>query len=109
MGFLKDLFSKQGISSRNYFSLSAMNHALAKCKNEQIRDAINLAIDIGTDLVEMTTHYCTCGECSKYQGRVYSITGTDTRFPPFLNKCFYMAGFIQNAGTVFFLTFTGRP
>lgn len=109
MGFLKDLFSKQGISSRNYFSLSAMNHALAKCKNEQIRDAINLAIDIGTDLVEMTTHYCTCGECSKYQGRVYSITGTDTRFPPLPEQVFLYGGIHSECRHGFFLTFTGRP
>lgn len=108
MGFLKDLFSKQSISSRNYFSLSAMNHALAKCKNEQIRDAINLAIDIGTDLVEMTTHYCTCGECSKYQGRVYSITGTDTRFPTLPEQVFLYGGIHPGCRHGFFPYFYGQ-
>lgn len=36
----------------------------------------------GYDLMKMSEHYPTCAECSKYQGRVYSISGKDNRFPP---------------------------
>lgn len=36
----------------------------------------------GTDLVEMTVHHPTCAECAKYQGRVFSISGTSKKFPP---------------------------
>ena len=33
------------------------------------------------DLVLMSEHGCVCGECAKYQGRVYSLSGKDKRFP----------------------------
>ncbi|HOV68834.1 MAG TPA: hypothetical protein PLZ84_00755 [Clostridia bacterium] len=41
----------------------------------------------GYDLVKMTTHYPTCHICTQFQGRVYSITGKDKRFPP-LSRAF---------------------
>lgn len=34
-----------------------------------------------TDLVEMSAHGSTCEGCAKYQGRVFSISGKDKRFP----------------------------
>jgi len=36
----------------------------------------------GYDLVKMTEHYPTCDVCAMHQGRVYSISGNDKRFPP---------------------------
>lgn len=35
----------------------------------------------GSDLVKCTTIYPTCEICSQFQGRVYSISGKDKRFP----------------------------
>lgn len=57
------------------------------------REAGNLArenqlIENGYDLVEMTTHYPTCEECAKFQGRVYSLTGKDKRFPAIFDTAF---------------------
>lgn len=40
------------------------------------------AKECDTDLVEMSIHHPTCGECAKYQGRVFSISGTSKKFPP---------------------------
>lgn len=34
-----------------------------------------------SDLLEMPYLGCACAECAKYQGRVYSISGSDKRFP----------------------------
>ncbi len=56
------------------------------------REAGNLARENqlsanGYDLVEMTEHYPTCGICAQFQGRIYSISGNDKRFPP-LSKAF---------------------
>lgn len=50
------------------------------------REAGNLArenqlTENGYDLVQMTTHYPTCEICATFQGRVYSISGKDNRFP----------------------------
>ena len=36
-----------------------------------------------TDLVIMSAHGASCSECAKYQGRVFSLTGRDKRFPKF--------------------------
>lgn len=51
------------------------------------REATNTATtstaeQIGYDLVKFTTHYPTCDVCAPIQGRVFSISGKDTRFPP---------------------------
>ena len=57
------------------------------------REAGNLArenqlVENGYDLVEMTTHYPTCDKCSRFQGRVYSLTGKDKRFPSLMETAF---------------------
>lgn len=36
---------------------------------------------LNTDLVEMTMHRPTCSECAKYQGRVFSISGKNRKYP----------------------------
>ena len=43
--------------------------------------AIGRALQGGTDLVEMTTMPQCCKLCGAYQGKVYSISGKDKRFP----------------------------
>ena len=43
--------------------------------------AIGSALQTGTDLVEMTTMPQCCKLCGAYQGKVYSISGRDKRFP----------------------------
>lgn len=57
------------------------------------REAGNLArenqlIENGYDLVEMTTHYPTCDKCAMFQGRVYSLSGKDKRFPALMKTAF---------------------
>ena len=56
------------------------------------REAGNLArenqlTENGYDLMIMTEHYPTCEACAVLQGRVYSISGRDKRFPP-LSRAF---------------------
>jgi len=34
------------------------------------------------DLVQITSHAGSCAICANFQGRIYSISGKDTRFPP---------------------------
>jgi hypothetical protein len=36
---------------------------------------------LDNDLVRITTHVLSCGICAPYAGRVYSISGRDTRYP----------------------------
>lgn len=42
---------------------------------------INAAEEHGQDLVLMSKHYPTCIDCAPLQGRVYSVSGQDKRFP----------------------------
>lgn len=36
----------------------------------------------GSDLVRMSNHATSCPKCAIYQGRIYSISGKDKRYPP---------------------------
>lgn len=37
--------------------------------------------DIGQDLVQMSSHNSSCPVCATYEGRVYSVSGKDRRYP----------------------------
>ncbi len=63
------------------------------CARSTTAEATNIArenqlVENGYDLVEMTTHYPTCEVCAMYEGRVYSISGKDTRFPALYKTAF---------------------
>ena len=53
-----------------------------------------VASDLRTDLVIMDAHGCTCPDCAKYQGRVYSISGKSRKFPK-LPDFYYTTGFVH--------------
>jgi hypothetical protein len=42
---------------------------------------LNTCQEFGLDLVRITIHYPTCEICAPLQGKVYSISGKDTRYP----------------------------
>ncbi|WP_434796635.1 phage minor capsid protein [Terrisporobacter vanillatitrophus] len=46
---------------------------------------MNVAKEHEKDLVKMTQHNTTCPICAVYEGRVYSLTGNDERFPKLSN------------------------
>ena len=43
---------------------------------------IEQSVEHDFDLVEMISHQLTCEKCAIFQGRIYSISGKDKRFPP---------------------------
>lgn len=52
-----------------------------------VRECTNLAtinenLEAGNDLVQMTSHAGACPLCLPYEGRVFSISGKDKRYPP---------------------------
>lgn len=49
--------------------------------NKRMKLIIQNANYYQSELVEMNIIPCCCGECAKYQGRIYSLTGRDSRFP----------------------------
>lgn len=54
----------------------------ATLKKKAFQETLARCQSMHTDLVEMSAHYETCAECAKYQGRVFSISGNDKRYPP---------------------------
>lgn len=49
---------------------------------------VNQLTEAGHDLVKMTEHHPTCPICSVFQGRVYSVSGKDKRFPALYETAF---------------------
>lgn len=64
-------------------SLDAYADIVARSTTAEVTNTatINQLTCLGYDLVKMTSHATTCSICSIYQGRVYSISGNDGRFP----------------------------
>lgn len=52
-----------------------------KLSREIARQSLSAATAFNTDLVIMDAHGSTCPECAKYQGRVYSLSGKNRKFP----------------------------
>ena len=84
----KDIFS---VTYRNGAKVSVEDYAsmVARTTTHEAAATAKLiaAEQEGYDLVKMSTHYPTCKTCAQLQGRVYSISGKDKRFPP-LSKAF---------------------
>nr|WP_159444459.1 phage minor capsid protein [Carboxydocella sporoproducens] len=47
---------------------------------------INTCREAGLDLVKITTHYPTCEKCAPLQGKVFSISGEDKRYPKLMDE-----------------------
>lgn len=47
----------------------------------------------GKDLIKMTSHYGCCPVCAVYEGRVYSMSGKDDRFPSLKNLPGFREGY----------------
>jgi Phage minor capsid protein 2 len=50
-------------------------------RKAHVEGSINRIIENGEDLIYVNSVGITCGICAVYQGRVYSISGNDSRFP----------------------------
>ncbi len=64
-------------------SLDAYSSMIARTTITEVTNTAtsNQLQDLGYDLVKMTEHSPTCKLCAPLQGRVYSISGKDKRFP----------------------------
>ena len=77
---------------KNIADRTAVSNA-SKFNKQLYKKALKLSSDFDTDLIIMSVHGCTCSECAKYQGRVYSISGKHQLFPK-------IPSFINDTGTV---------
>ena len=67
-------------AKQSLLAYAAMAARSARIESTNI-GAIGRALQAGTDLVKMTTMPQCCKLCGAYQGKVYSISGKDKRFP----------------------------
>lgn len=82
---------------KNYADLVART----KYMQSQVDGTINLATEYGSDLVQVSDHNTTCRICAEYEGKVFSISGNDKRFPP-LNIGFPLHPNCMHSLTVYF-------
>lgn len=85
---IKDKLGRN-INVTSYASMVARS-VVAETQNTCIK---NVAKENGHDLVKMTSHYGSCPICVPYEGRVYSLSGEDKRFPSIKNVPGYSAGY----------------
>lgn len=88
---LIEMLEKQGIQSVSYLRNGAVCHMqldtyaelVSRTTETEIRNiaALNLGYRIDNDLVEISEHWGSCPICAPYQGRVYSVSGNDPRYP----------------------------
>lgn len=64
-------------------SISAYSEMLARSIVAETQNTCvkNVMKEHGKDLIKMTEHFTSCPLCATYEGRVYSISGKDERFP----------------------------
>ena len=71
-------------------------------RDEAVNRLLSGLKDCGTDLAIMQPHGCACPECAKYQGRVFSVSGADRRFPRIPQEFFKYGGIHKGCGHSFF-------
>lgn len=53
-----------------------------KLQEAAAQAVINTAVEVGSDLVQVSAHNTLCDVCAKYEGKIFSLSGKDKRFPP---------------------------
>lgn len=85
------------INGRNY-KPRYYAELLARTKFHETQSiaAVSTAVNYGTDLVRVSSHNTTTEICQEFEGKVFSITGKDKRFPilvensPFHPNCLHL-------------------
>lgn len=66
-------------------------------RKAHVDGAINRMVQNNLDLIYVNSVGITCSVCAQYQGRVYSLSGRDERFPTLLEKPPYHAHCVHSA------------
>lgn len=69
----------------DYYAETVARSTTAEATN---RGTLNQLTELGYDLVKITEHRNPCPICARYQGRVYSITGKNPRYPRLFGTAF---------------------
>lgn len=66
-------------------------------RKAHVDGSINRMVENGEDLMQVNSVGITCSICAQYQGRVYSISGKDSRFPAMTTRPPYHAHCVHSA------------
>lgn len=87
----------------DFFSAFDTNNDSFLCdKNIIINRVVKEARNSGTDLVIMSVHSAACPECAKYQGRVFSISGRNNKYPKIPDAFWKYGGIHAGCGHGFY-------
>ena len=83
IAFVKDGKGQVSLNNKTY-QLDRYAEMVARSTTREAtnRGTLNQLTNRGYDLVKISDHNSPCPQCSMYEGRVYSISGEDKRFPP---------------------------
>lgn len=79
----------------------------SECSNKMFNNILSQCMEFKTDLVECSEHRCTCEYCAKHQGRVYSISGQDKRFPKLPEQVLKIGAFHNGCTHIFYPFYFG--
>lgn len=66
-------------------------------RKAHVDGAINRMLQNDLDLIYVNSVGITCSKCAQYQGRVYSLSGKDKRFPPLVERPPYHSHCVHSA------------
>ncbi len=104
-GYINEAEKQEEILNEKYRQTTDPVAVKLKTFKKILKDAKQLE----TDLLLMDAHSGCCSECSKYQGRVYSISGKDKRFPKLPDAVHIYGGIHPNCRHLFYPYFLGDP
>lgn len=72
------------INGRTY-KMTKYARMVARTEMKHVQDSAMLDISnrYENDLVQISNHGCDCDECKEFEGKIYSISGTHPKYPPF--------------------------
>ena len=87
---LQRLLEEQGLSAAGGMRLDAYAQLVARSTTREATNLgrLNQQTEDGHDLVTIPPHTPTCPLCAPYQGRVYSVSGKDQRYPSLWGTAF---------------------
>ena len=75
--------------TKDYINLStdyAKAVAQTTFREGQIQATLDQCARYGNDLVEISDHNTDCELCQQYEGKIYSLSGNDPKYPPLKEK-----------------------
>jgi len=85
-----DIVNKKGFIQAGKFKYKPSYYAelVARSKFHQAHSqaALMMAANYDTDLIQISTHNTTTEICMEFEGKIYSISGKDKRFPPLMES-----------------------